>query len=246
MFTKPTQTTTTLVGCTVLVAGGTGGVGEGIVRYLLSAGATVFVPSRTEIKANQLREYVDDIKSGSLKVIIGNVGTESGALEVTKEVEGLVGSLDLVIACLGGWWRGKALSELDLRTWDSIIANNLTSHFVAMRQMVPLLDKTNGMYLHINGQGANSALPMAAPIGMMAAAQKSMILSLAAEQLETGLRVRELLLGPVATRRRKALNHAKSGWLVPEEVGYYIHQLYINSYKGDEIIHNLREALSLA
>ncbi|HEY0132663.1 MAG TPA: NAD(P)-dependent oxidoreductase, partial [Nannocystis sp.] len=37
-----------------LIAGGTGGVGEGIVRAFLNAGATVFVPSRSAAKLDAL------------------------------------------------------------------------------------------------------------------------------------------------------------------------------------------------
>ena len=35
-------------GKVILVAGGTGAVGEGIVKYLAENGATVLVPSRSE------------------------------------------------------------------------------------------------------------------------------------------------------------------------------------------------------
>ena len=40
----------------VVVAGGTGGVGEGIVRAFLKQGAHVVVPSRSESKLEGLRE----------------------------------------------------------------------------------------------------------------------------------------------------------------------------------------------
>jgi len=41
---------TKLTGKVALVAGGSGGVGEGIVRQLLTDGATVVVPSRSNEK----------------------------------------------------------------------------------------------------------------------------------------------------------------------------------------------------
>lgn len=43
-----------------VVLGGTGGVGEGIVKSLLSAGATVVVPTRTEYKMRKLKSYIGD------------------------------------------------------------------------------------------------------------------------------------------------------------------------------------------
>lgn len=45
----------------VVIIGGTGGVGEGIVRAWLTDGAEVIVPSRTEERATQLQQLVGDI-----------------------------------------------------------------------------------------------------------------------------------------------------------------------------------------
>ena len=47
-----------LEGKTAFVAGGTGGVGEGIVRAFLDEGATVVVPSRKQENLDQLRGYL--------------------------------------------------------------------------------------------------------------------------------------------------------------------------------------------
>jgi NADP-dependent 3-hydroxy acid dehydrogenase YdfG len=44
-----------------LIAGGTGSVGEGIVRAFLKQGATVVVPSRTAERLEQLRGYLGEL-----------------------------------------------------------------------------------------------------------------------------------------------------------------------------------------
>jgi len=49
-----------LDGKTALIAGGTGGVGEGIVRAFLSEGATVIVPSRSSDRLQQLTDQLED------------------------------------------------------------------------------------------------------------------------------------------------------------------------------------------
>ena len=46
---------------TAVVAGGTGGVGEGVVKALLEADYKVIVPTRSEHKIARLREYVADV-----------------------------------------------------------------------------------------------------------------------------------------------------------------------------------------
>ena len=51
---------------TVFVAGGAGSVGEGIVRSLLQAGATVITISRHQEKLDALRDYLGDVVSDRL------------------------------------------------------------------------------------------------------------------------------------------------------------------------------------
>jgi len=57
----------------VLIAGGTGGLGEGIVRSLMGRGAHVMVPTRNPEKLNALNEYVADIRTGSLEGVTGSL-----------------------------------------------------------------------------------------------------------------------------------------------------------------------------
>lgn len=67
-----------------VVAGGAGGVGEGIVRALLKNGATVVVPSRTKYKLDRLKEYTADIPNGTLITVTGGVNTEENRIELSN------------------------------------------------------------------------------------------------------------------------------------------------------------------
>ncbi|MCL2515598.1 MAG: hypothetical protein FWD85_00885 [Microbacteriaceae bacterium] len=53
--------TTNLSGRRVLVPGGTGGVGAGIVRAFLEAGADVVVPTRSDARGAELRAVLGDL-----------------------------------------------------------------------------------------------------------------------------------------------------------------------------------------
>ena len=55
-----------LEGKTIVVAGGTGRVGEGLVRSFLLEGARVIVPVRSTAKDQRLRSYVEGIDTGKL------------------------------------------------------------------------------------------------------------------------------------------------------------------------------------
>ena len=68
-----------LEGAKVVVAGGAGGVGEGIVRALLAHGARVLATSRSEEKLEGLRTYCRDVTTGELKTLVGDLGDEESA-----------------------------------------------------------------------------------------------------------------------------------------------------------------------
>lgn len=226
----------------ILVAGGTGSVGEGLVLSFMRAGATVIVPIRNTEKAAELQNYVAGMDAGSLIFVEGALDTEENALKLRDDVHRVAPNLDLAVASIGGWWQGLPLTSIRMDTWNSIIANNLTSHFLAVRAFVPLLNPKSGIYVHINGFSAEQPYPMAAPVAMMAAAQKMMALTLAQELKPTNLKVYELILGPIKTRQRLQHSKVRDNWYFPEEIGDYIIQILQNPPK--EVVHRLLEKVT--
>ena len=225
-----------------LVAGGTGGVGEGIVASLLAEDALVIVPVRNAAKADQLRTYLGDFSSGNLITIEGDLESWEGIHEMQKQILRRFHHLDLVVASLGGWWQGLPITSITFEAWQQILTNNLSSHFLAIKGYVPLLSPRTGCYVHINGFSAEQAFPMAGPVAMAAAAQKSLVHTLQAELRPTGIRVYELVLGPVNTRQRARQGLVNERWFSAEEVGTYLLELYLgkNEDKG-KWLHRLME-----
>jgi NAD(P)-dependent dehydrogenase (short-subunit alcohol dehydrogenase family) len=223
-----------------LVAGGTGGVGEGIVKALLQEDAIVIVPTRTAEKAASLKAYVGDITTGNLVTLVGDMSSMEGIRAMQNDIQQRFDHLDLVVASLGGWWQGLPLTSVTMETWQKILNDNLTSHFLAIKGFVPFLSHKTGAYIHINGFGSEEIIPMAAPTTMAAAAQKSMVQTLAAELKPTGIKVWELILGPMQTRQRIGMGHTKSDWYTPEEIGDYIADLYNGKNEnGGSVLHYL-------
>lgn len=224
---------------TVLVAGGTGGVGEGIVRALLRQGARVVATSRSERKLKGLQEYVADLDIGELVPVVGSLSSEDEANALRDAIYQAVGPLDIVVASLGGWQQGTPITGVAVSTWEQVVRNNLTSHFLAMKAFVPLLDPKEGVYVHINGFSAEQAYAGAGPIAAMAAAQKSLALTLAEELQATGTQVYEFILGPIKTRARLRRGHGQPGWYTAEEIGDYLVGLV--EERNADVIHRLME-----
>ncbi|MFL6196472.1 MAG: SDR family oxidoreductase [Thermoanaerobaculia bacterium] len=228
---------TSLEGAKVVVAGGAGGVGEGIVRSLLRQGARVLATSRSEEKLKGLTEYCAGITTGELLTAAGDLGDEESARALQHKVFERFRELDLAVATLGGWWQGRPLTSVDVAIWDRILRENLTAHFLAIKMLVPLLHPKTGSYVHINGFSAEEPYPMAGPVAMASAAQKSMVQTLAEELKPTGIRVYELILGPMQTRRRIRQGETPPDWYKPEEVGDQIVDLVTR--RDGQLIHRL-------
>src|SRR4051794_3230496 len=153
-----------LEGAKVVVAGGAGGVGEGIVRSLLRRGARVLVPSRSEEKLRSLEDYCQGLP-GELITLVGDLSGEETARALQNRIYERFRELDVAVASLGGWWQGKPLTSVDMATWERILRENLTAHFLALKMLVPLLHPKTGSYVHVNGFSAEQAYPMAGPGG---------------------------------------------------------------------------------
>lgn len=91
---------------------------------------------------------------------------------------------------------------------------------------------------------AEKQSPMAGPVSMAAAAQKSLILTLSKELGNTGIQVHELILGPMKTRDRLKHGHGKPDWYFPEEIGDYIIGLLKKEHSSNALHYLLSKSAS--
>ncbi|MEC3998042.1 SDR family oxidoreductase [Actinacidiphila sp. DG2A-62] len=187
-----------LSGRKVAVPGGTGAVGEGVVRAYLAAGADVVVPTRTQERAEEFRRVLGEAATDRLHLVVHDYTTFAGAEQLADEMERRLGGVDDVVAPIGGWWAGKPLWEIDEADWQSAFVDLATAHMAVARAFVPRLSP-RGAYVLVVGESAVTPIPGSGLVSMEQAALSMMRQVLAAE-LAGRQRVFTLLLGPVATR----------------------------------------------
>lgn len=199
----------TLKNQVILVAGGTGGVGEEIVRSLLEAGATVAVPSRSEANLERLRAYCAHVGPGQLHTLHQEMSTPDGADNVRAWLlERTGGRLDAVVAALNGRFYGKPFHTLGWGEWQDFLANYLTAHFLTARTFLPLLEKQgHGHYLMINGGAATEVYPGVVELSVAASAQLAMTKGLALETAAAGVQVSSLVIYSRVATRHEAATH---------------------------------------
>ncbi|WP_335981945.1 SDR family oxidoreductase [Streptomyces sp. CA2R106] len=187
-----------LSGRKVAVPGGTGAVGEGIVRRYLTAGADVVVPTRTQERAEEFRRVLGDAATDRLHLFVHDYTTFAGAEQLADEMVRRLGGVDDVVAPIGGWWAGRSLWEIDEADWQSAFVGLATAHMAVARAFLPRLSP-RGAYTLIVGESAVTPIPGSGLVSMEQAALRMMQQVLTAE-LDGRQRVFALQLGPVATR----------------------------------------------
>lgn len=219
-----------------VVAGGAGVAGETVASGLLRHGAAVAVTSRAERRLADVREALG---SSQLHCFTGDMSDLAATEAIRDEIVETLGRIDGVVASLGGWWEGPPLTELDPAIWHRIVADNLTSHFIAARAFLPaLFGLPDAVYVTLGGVGATIPIPHAAPVSVTGAAQTRLLACLAAEH--TGVRLHEVrIMTPIVTRHWDRADRELE-WLTGEQVGDYLAQVVSDGFpEPDQLVLHL-------
>lgn len=205
-----------MVGRVAVIPGGTGAVGEGLVRAWLNAGATVIVPSRTQGRVEQFRGVLGDLgTSDRLHFVVGDYTSFEGAEAIAARISAEHGEVTDLIASIGGWWQGAPLWEITEADWNHFFIGLTTAHVAQVRAWIPRLSET-GSYQLILGGSAETPVPGSAIINMEQAALLMMHRVVTAE-VGDQRRLFTQILGPVDTRLRHQVDPE---WVSAAEVGY--------------------------
>jgi 3-oxoacyl-[acyl-carrier protein] reductase len=204
-----------LTGHRVLVPGGTGAVGDGVVRRYLAAGADVVVPTRSQERADEFRTLLGGAASEHLHLVVHDYTSFAGADDLAAQMVANLGGIDDVVAPIGGWWAGKRLWEIDEADWSSAFVGLATTHMAIARAVVPRLAPT-GTYSVIVGASASWPVPLSGLVSMEQAAVLMMQQVLVAE-LDGASRAFALVLGPVSTRAVPG----EASWVTADQVGEF-------------------------
>ncbi len=196
----------------VLVPGGSGGVGEGVVRAFLAAGADVVVPTRTAERGEQLQQLIGDAAPGRLHTATHDYTSFDGASALVDTMLGRLGGIDDVVAPIGGWWAGGPLQAITQVDWVKAFVDLATTHMAIARAALPQLSGAGG-YTLIVGQSAQFPVPGSGLVSMQQAALLMMQQVLAAESVDQ--RITAFVLGAVRTR----FVDGEAGWVSADQIG---------------------------
>jgi len=207
-------------GKTVLVAGGTGGLGRAVSLAFLRKDARVCVTYRSEGEFAALKG-----DSGThvfaLQGFRADVTSESESAELVAKIE----RVDILVNAVGAYAGGTPLWETGLDVFDRMISLNLRAGVVLARSVVPaMLGHGSGVIVNVSSRSAIDHAAGASAYAASKAAALAMMDSLAADLKGRGVRVNTVLPSIIDTpANRSAMPGADFAlWPKPEDIAQVI------------------------
>jgi NAD(P)-dependent dehydrogenase (short-subunit alcohol dehydrogenase family) len=212
-------------GKTVLVAGGTGGLGRAVSLAFLAEGARVAVTYRSEQEFVALRR-----SAGGHAELLQGFRTDVTSEAETAQLVGSIGSPDVVVNAVGGYAGGLALWQTGLDVFERMMSLNVRAGFVLARGVVPgMVKRGSGAIVNVSSRAAVEHAAGACAYAASKAAALAMMDCLAADLKGTGVRANTVLPSIIDTEaNRQAMPGANfAQWPKPEEVATVI--LFLSS-----------------
>lgn len=178
---------------TVLVTGGSSGIGLAAARAYAREGARVVITGRDEAALARARAELGD-GSIALRNDAGSVD-EARRLAATLQAQGIV--LDAVFIN-AGVAKFAALADVTEALWDDTFGANVKGPYFQIQALAPLLRP--GAAIVINGSiNAHIGMPNSSVYAASKAALISLARTLSAELLPRGVRINVVSPGPIST-----------------------------------------------
>jgi NAD(P)-dependent dehydrogenase (short-subunit alcohol dehydrogenase family) len=126
-----------VAGKTVVVTGGTRGIGAMIAGGFVAAGASVVIASR---KADAVESAVAELsRYGTCSGLVADLSTEDGARRFAEAVASEHASIDVLVNNAGATW-GAPLADHDEASWRRVLGLNVEGVFHTTKFLLPLLE----------------------------------------------------------------------------------------------------------
>jgi NAD(P)-dependent dehydrogenase (short-subunit alcohol dehydrogenase family) len=212
-------------GKTVLVAGGTGGLGRAVSLAFLADGAGVAVTYRSEQELQALRQSAGE-QAERLRGFRADLTSEAETAQLVQTI----GAPDVMVNAIGGYAGGLALWQTGMDVFERMMSLNVRAGFVLARGVVPgMVERGSGAIVNVSSQAAVNHAAGASAYAASKAAALAMIDSLAADLKGTGVRANTVLPSIIDTEaNRQAMPGANfAQWPKPEEIAAVI--LFLSS-----------------
>ena len=145
-----------LTGKTILITGGTTGIGRATALLLGALGNDIFIVGRHQAELDDaLTDYGKFTTDGSISGITADLSVQEDIIKVYQEIDRKFGKLDVLInnaaLAFDGIMEGSSVE------WEYIIKSNLLAYISCAREAVDRMKKAGkGHIIHIGSMSAES------------------------------------------------------------------------------------------
>jgi 3-oxoacyl-[acyl-carrier protein] reductase len=207
---------------TILITGGSKGIGFGTAEVLLRNNARVAITSRSQAAADQAASELRKIGKGEVLAIEADVRSETSQSNAVEQVVKKWGSLDVLVGN-AGLGHFTSIEDMSLDQWNETIDTNLTGVFLSVKAAIPSLKKSKGYIITIASLAGTNFFPKgaaynASKFGLVGFTQAIML-----DLRQHGIKVTTIMPGSVATNFSGAHPNAEDAWKIqPEDIGQIV------------------------
>ncbi|MGC4893052.1 SDR family NAD(P)-dependent oxidoreductase [Micromonospora sp. DT31] len=207
---------------TVLVTGGSGGLGGAVTATFLRSGWRVVAPGR--------EGDADDHGDGDqpVRVVADLLTPEGAARAVEAATTDPAAPLRAVVNLVGGYASGGLVHETPIEEFDRMLRLNLRPTYLVTRAALPhLVAAGDGAVVCVSARAAVAPFPGAAGYATAKAAVRAFADAVAVEYRQRGVRCNTVLPSVIDTPANRAAqpdaDHRR--WVPPAEIAAVIHFL---------------------
>jgi NAD(P)-dependent dehydrogenase (short-subunit alcohol dehydrogenase family) len=205
---------------TIVITGGTGGLGTALVRRLISQDYRIAV---TYLLPDEAQQFESEFEVDEEQIMLTRVDCTNAEAVNTyiKNVADKWGEIHGLCALVGGWAGGRDVEETDDVRFERMLDLNLRSAFYAVRAAIPYLKEAGwGRIVLVGSRGAVDFFEAQAAFNIAKAGVAALGRSVATELDGTGVTANVLMPSVIDTpATRRSLPYAEYvDWPTPDEI----------------------------
>jgi NAD(P)-dependent dehydrogenase (short-subunit alcohol dehydrogenase family) len=193
-----------------IVAGGTMGIGLACAERFAAEGAKVAIIGRNAANGESALKSLKRLSEDAI-YLQGDCTVGSQMQSAVSAVEVKWGRIDILVNCAGGFLVSPRIDAIDEDSWRKGIEWNLTSKFLTVRLVVPVMKRHGyGRIVNVSSVAARGGI-VAAPLDYSAAKAgvEGFTRRLAVELAPTGITANVVAPGTTQTPRLNRLSQRK-------------------------------------
>jgi 3-oxoacyl-[acyl-carrier protein] reductase len=193
---------------TVLITGGSKGIGRACARLFASEGSDLALVARTQEFLEKTAAEIRDGSGRKVVALVGDMSVQGDAERVTEQAIEALGRVDILITCAGSS-PGGLIEQLTEEQWYSSLGLKFMGYVRSMKAVLPhMRQRGSGSIVLVVGNDGIKPTYWETTAGAANAAGINVASSMAEQYGAYGIRVNTVNPGPVKTDRWDGLEKA--------------------------------------